>query len=107
MYATQKPKKPSNVLEEEKTAYMLTILLYKNDELTGNLQLEFSSYEEMREHIRNAYDKTDRWNRRNGYSEFSDDYGNNHLLVLQKIRKIEKVTKILEEDKLSLDGYFN
>jgi len=98
--------KPTETTVRESEIYMLTIMHYVDDKYKSNLQIEFSgrhSDRDLRAHIADTYEKGKEWQKSFGLNEFwkvENKVSHNHIVVIQKIRKHEKITKTLVEDSL-------
>lgn len=97
--------KPTETTERETEVYLLTILHYVNNEYDSSLQIEFDEQCKLRDYVDQNYVQEGGWERTWGENEFWRTHNktlHHHIIVIQKLRKHEKITKILEEDNIML-----
>lgn len=95
---------PMETVVRETEMYLLTILHYVNEEYESSLQIEFETHGQLRDHVEHLY-KSKQWTQTWGENEFwHKENGKmlNDIILIQKIRKHEKITKTLEEDNMML-----
>lgn len=102
-----KKAKPTDTSSREYEVWTLTVLHYENNGYKSSVQYEFDSEVKMRDYVQSHYELDRKWSRKLGENEFYYMEKNpkklySHVLVLQKIRKLEKITKVIEEDNMLL-----
>lgn len=105
-FPTHKLKaKPTETSSREYDSWLMTIFLYENNKYKSSVQYEFDSEMKMRDYVTQEYELDRAWMRSLGKNEFwrkekDRKVVHTHEIVLQKIVKKEKITKVIEEDNL-------
>ncbi len=106
-FTTDLPRKtkPKETSCREYEVWLMTVLMYENAQYKSSIQYEFDSEIKMRDYVTQEYEFNRAWHRVLGENDFWKTEKKNkivhtHTILLQKITKIENVTKILEEDDL-------